>query len=197
MRLNAGEIASPAFAFVRMKYKNPPYKVFSKLDNRDRVDGPYILQADGSVVLDPSTNGLGAYSQYNSANRHVACTNLRFTANAADEHIRVSTVFLCIDHRHSGAAGHKLPILFETVVFGNASSAYEVCKRTSGGVHQALRMHMRELSNVLAAHDIHIVDTETLFQISATPWYHNAYWRNIFRFKRKVKKRNRTNGKRE
>ncbi len=170
-----------------MKYKNPRYKVFSAFDDSTKVCGPYILQRDGTVVIDPTESGLGAYSQLNLSNRFIASTYLNFKHSSSST--RVSTVFLCIDHRFIGK-GNKLPVLFETTVFDNDGYSDTACKRTGGGVHQALRMHMRELSKVLYANDIHVTDIKTLFQISTTQWQHSVYWINKFKFKRNKKRNN-------
>lgn len=63
----------------------------------------YILDAQGAVQSCDDLHAWGAWMQ--SANRTVAKTTL--------EYVRVSTVFLGLDHSFGGPG----PVLFETMVF--------------------------------------------------------------------------------
>lgn len=64
----------------------------------------YILLNDHSVQIEPDLKKWGKWME--SADRHVAKTDLG--------EVWISTVFLGIDH----GFGEKLPVLFETMIFG-------------------------------------------------------------------------------
>lgn len=70
----------------------------------------YIMNEDGTVHVESDSLTWGHW--FETANRHIAETKL--TGRTAGEEIRISTVFLGIDHQF----GDGPPLLFETMVFG-------------------------------------------------------------------------------
>jgi ribosomal protein S27AE len=109
---------------------------------RDQVNqfmksrGRYILNEQGEPVPEPNFLKLAAWME--TANLHVADE----TING----VRVSTVFLCIDHNYRD---NDTPILWETMIFGGAYD--QQCKRCGGSREQAEAMHREMCAHVLSA----------------------------------------------
>ena len=62
-----------------------------------------------------------------------------------DGAIIVSTVFLGIDHDHSGVGP---PVLWETMIFASDPIIDRYCRRCAGSVEQAQAMHMEVVKHV-------------------------------------------------
>lgn len=94
------------------------------------MDRNYIL--DGKIaVREPDILKWGKW--YETANRHVVSTVL--------DHIRISTVFLGVDHCWDGGT----PILFETMVFGGE---YDECQWRHSTWDEAERFHETVVQNL-------------------------------------------------
>jgi hypothetical protein len=99
----------------------------------------YILDESGRPVREPDINKWGVFFE-DRERRRVAADVL--TING--EEVRVSTVFLGMDH----AWGGESPVLWETMVFGGKFN--EDQDRCSGNREQAEAMHARMLERVRA-----------------------------------------------
>lgn len=97
------------------------------------MNARYILNADGKPVPEPD---LVAWARwYEAADRHVAKDQIG--------EVRVSTVFLGIDHSFGRPGG---PVLWETMVFGGRLDQEQ--ERCSGSREQAEAMHARMMERV-------------------------------------------------
>lgn len=97
----------------------------------------YVLDENGQPRLEPDLLAFGAW--YESAECHVADDDI--------DGVRVSTVFLGIDHNHGGGA----PILFETMVFGGAFNEAQERYHTR---EEAIAGHKAWVKEVKAASQI-------------------------------------------
>lgn len=87
----------------------------------------YILDDQGVPVKEPNLTKWAKWFEDDEV-RRVAATDL-------DDDIRVSTVFLGIDHRFGGTGD---PILYETMIFGGEHNDYQTRCCTKG---EALKQH--------------------------------------------------------
>lgn len=96
----------------------------------------YILNDLGEPIVEPDIKEWATW--FETAERHVADDRLTI----AGEEVRVSTVFLGIDH----AWGEPIPVLWETMVFGGPMN--QEMDRCGGSREQAEAMHARMLARV-------------------------------------------------
>lgn len=96
--------------------------------------GKYILNDDGSPQLEPDLIKWATW--FETANRRVSETMIG--------EVRVSTVFLGLDHRF----GEGAPLLWETMVFGGELDQEQ--NRCSGSKEQAEAMHSDMVERVKA-----------------------------------------------
>ena len=105
----------------------------------------YILDADGHPVLEPDLLKWAEWLE--TADRTVALDRFIGDAGAAD--VRVSTVFLGLDHSFPLSPGPSYaPILFETMVFGGEHDGYQ---ERYGTRDEALEGHRAVVDMVRAA----------------------------------------------
>jgi len=78
-----------------------------------RDNSLYILDEHGEVQPCPDVLAWGRWMEANRLTRHVAED---YDEGDGEKQVRVSTVFLGLDHNHWGGQ----PILWETMVFGGA-----------------------------------------------------------------------------
>lgn len=71
--------------------------------------------------------------------------SLRTTIEAGEHFIIVSTVFLALDHNHSGQGN---PILWETLAFGGAANGGDIMNRCGGTFEDAAAMHEEMCRNI-------------------------------------------------
>ena len=91
----------------------------------------YILDNDENPVLEPDILKWGEW--YETADRQVADTKI--------DGVRISTVFLGIDH----AFGSGDPVLYETMIFGGEHNEYQ---ERCGNKVAAIGMHDRAVAMV-------------------------------------------------
>lgn len=105
--------------------------------------GMYVLAEDGKTpVLASSPEQWGAFMERFEAKRVNDCT---FTDPQGNS-VRVSTVFLGLEHNH----GEGKPHLFETMLFGGPFD--QDCKRTSTW-NEALEMHQDAIAWIKSNYD--------------------------------------------
>lgn len=96
----------------------------------------YILNGEGKPMLEPD---LMTWAQwYQTAERHVADTNV--------ENVRISTVFLGLDHNY-GWPGP--PVLYETMIFDAEGEEFDTIRYCTK--EEALVGHERQVRKVRAA----------------------------------------------
>jgi hypothetical protein len=107
------------------------------------TDNNYILDADNNPVLEPDIWKWAKW--YETANRHVGNTVLG--------NIKISTVFLGLDH---GFGGFGPPVLWETIIFGGEHDDYQErytsYKRAVNGHKLAVDMVKKELFEKAMTH---------------------------------------------
>lgn len=99
-----------------------------------RDSGRYILDANSNPVKVDSLDEWARWYEKNHNNRHVGLTKF-------DGDIRVSTVFLALDHNFD----YGPPILYETMVFGGEYNGEQERYSTRA---EALKGHMRWVQKV-------------------------------------------------
>ena len=100
------------------------------------TDNNYILDADNNPVLEPDVVKWAKW--YEIANRHVG--------NTVIGGIKISTVFLGLDHNFGGSGP---PVLWESMIFGGENDDYQErytsYKRAVNGHKLAVDMVKKEL----------------------------------------------------
>ena len=100
------------------------------------TDNNYILDADNNPVLEPDVVKWAKW--YETANRHVG--------NTVIGGIKISTVFLGLDHNFGGSGP---PVLWESMIFGGENDDYQErytsYKRAVNGHKLAVDMVKKEL----------------------------------------------------
>jgi hypothetical protein len=104
----------------------------------------YTINPDGTYYQTP---GIGTMQPIEE--RLVAVTEV------PPPPIRVSTVFLSLDHRHGWVGEGDGPLVFETMVFGGNHDNW--CERYST-IEQARAGHARVVANIAAGRDPSYVD---------------------------------------
>jgi hypothetical protein len=100
------------------------------------MNGNYILNDDGTVRVEPDLHTWAQW--FETANRHIGDDYL--LGDADHEDVRVSTVFLGIDHNFH-LAGE--PVLFETKIFGGEHDQWQYRYSTK---EQAVAGHAKALA---------------------------------------------------
>ncbi len=96
----------------------------------------YILNSQGEPV---ECSDLMKWGRWFEVKR-----NQRIVKQEWVDNVRVSTVFLGLDHRW----GKGPPILWETMTFSNRKQWNSECERCAGGREQAEAMHERMVERV-------------------------------------------------
>lgn len=96
----------------------------------------YILQAGIAIP----TNDMAAWSMFMASDDRVLKTTDVFTPGA--ETVRVSTVFLGLDHNYFGRGA---PVLWETMVFGGP---HDMDQRRYTSAESALEGHQQTVSEL-------------------------------------------------
>lgn len=98
----------------------------------DKLIDRYILDEKGKPVQEPDLMKWGAWMQ-NSDKRIVARTELTTPKGT----VRISTVFLALDHSFSGG----IPVLWETMIFGSKLKSLQHYQERYLSVEQAKAGH--------------------------------------------------------
>lgn len=95
------------------------------------ANGRYILDKRGRPIREPDLTKWATWFEKSGKSRCVGCTHIGDAT--------VSTVFLGLDHSFGGGG---LPVLWETIIFGEKASNYSVYRRyCSGTWKDAEAMH--------------------------------------------------------
>lgn len=188
MSSSAGE-GPRRFSFrpMRNTYNEPIAEPNRKLG---RLSTAYFIPLeDGYYVTDHSPHGAIAWGHIPQESKTVEHT---IYYNPNDVVVRISTVFLTLNHAViNNNSANKQPVLWETMVFSNASNHLDGCTyRCSGRRHDAQRMHLRIVRKCIA-HDynIHINDTAVLGQLFDMGWVSDAHWSRVIHRQRRLRKR--------
>jgi len=100
----------------------------------------YILNFNGEPVEETDLFTWGRWLETNCDQRRVGHT---LFLNEAGEQVRISTVFLGLDHNYGGGGP---PILWETMVFGGPHNG--CMSRCAGSREQAEAMHAAMVEKV-------------------------------------------------